>query len=73
MATKARHQTSDEGIWLVSFMHHDLGYFDLQQKTLQPRQSVRHEVVTHVLGTFLMYVPLPKPGRNRIAFGVGLG
>jgi len=26
----------DEGIWLVSFMHYDLGYFDLQQKTLQP-------------------------------------
>jgi hypothetical protein len=24
----------DEGIWLVSFMHYDLGYFD--QKTLQP-------------------------------------
>src|SRR5436305_14982631 len=26
----------DEGIWLVSFMHYDLGYFDLDQKTLQP-------------------------------------
>ena len=26
----------DEGIWLVSFMHYDLGYFDLEQKTLQP-------------------------------------
>jgi hypothetical protein len=25
----------DEGIWLVSFMHHDLGYIDLEQKTLQ--------------------------------------
>ena len=25
----------DEGIWLVSFMHYDLGYFDLEQKTLQ--------------------------------------
>jgi hypothetical protein len=23
----------DEGIWLVSFMHYDLGYFDLEQKT----------------------------------------
>jgi len=22
--------------WLVSFMHYDLGYFDLEQKTLQP-------------------------------------
>ena len=25
----------DEGIWLVSFGHYDLGYFDLEQKTLQ--------------------------------------
>jgi hypothetical protein len=42
----------DEGIWLVSFMHYDLGYIDLEQKTLQPpRQPVRPEVVTHVLGT----------------------
>ena len=24
-----------DGIWLVSFMHHDLGYIDLRQKTLQ--------------------------------------
>lgn len=27
---------ADEGIWLVSFMHYDLGYIDLEQKTLQP-------------------------------------
>jgi hypothetical protein len=26
----------DDGIWLVSFMHYDLCYFDLEQKTLQP-------------------------------------
>jgi hypothetical protein len=26
----------DEGIWLVSFMHYDLGYIDLEQETLQP-------------------------------------
>ena len=25
----------DDGIWLISFMHHDLGYIDLEQKTLQ--------------------------------------
>jgi len=37
----------DDGIWLVSFMHYDLGYFDLEQKTLQPlNNTVRHEVVT---------------------------
>jgi hypothetical protein len=26
----------DDGIWLVTFMAHDLGYIDLEQKTLQP-------------------------------------
>ena len=26
----------DDAIWLVSFMHYDLGYIDLEQKTLQP-------------------------------------
>ena len=26
----------DDGIWLTGFMHYDLGYFDLEQKTLQP-------------------------------------
>ncbi|MGA7328654.1 MAG: integrase core domain-containing protein [Rhodomicrobium sp.] len=25
----------DKGIWLVSFMHYDLGYMDLEQRTLQ--------------------------------------
>jgi transposase InsO family protein len=26
----------DDGIWIVSFMSYDLGYIDLEQKTLQP-------------------------------------
>ena len=26
----------DDGIWLVTFMQYDLGYFDLEQRTLQP-------------------------------------
>ncbi len=26
----------DEGIWLISFMKYDLGYIDLEEKTLQP-------------------------------------
>ncbi len=26
----------DGGIWLVSFMDYDLGYIDLEEKTLQP-------------------------------------
>src|SRR3981189_1439370 len=42
----------DEGIWLASFMHYDLGYFDLEQKTLQPLDNpFGTTFVTHVLGT----------------------
>jgi len=26
----------EEGIWLVSFMNYDLGYVDLEERTLQP-------------------------------------
>jgi hypothetical protein len=26
----------DDGIWLVSFMDYDLGFIDLEEKTLQP-------------------------------------
>jgi hypothetical protein len=26
----------DEGSWLISFMSYDLGFIDLEQKTLQP-------------------------------------
>ena len=25
----------DDGIWMVSFTHYDLGFIDLEQKTLQ--------------------------------------
>jgi hypothetical protein len=39
----------DDGIWLVSFMDYDLGYIDLEEKTLQ--QSLRAKSVTYVLGT----------------------
>ena len=43
----------DDGIWLVSFMHYDLGYYRSGAENLAtPRQPVRPEVVTHVLGTF---------------------
>jgi hypothetical protein len=39
----------DDGIWLVSFMHYDLGYFDLEQKTLQPLDNpFGPNPVTHV-------------------------
>ena len=29
----------DDGIWLVSFMDYDLGYIDLEKKSLQPLQN----------------------------------
>ena len=29
----------DDGIWLVSFLHYNLGYIDPEQKTLQPRDN----------------------------------
>ena len=46
----------DDGIWLASFMHYDLGYFDLEQKNpATPQQPVRPEVVTPCL----RYVLLP--------------
>jgi hypothetical protein len=43
----------DDGIWLVSFMHYDLGYFDLEQKTLQPLDNPfgPKKPVTDVSGT----------------------
>ena len=51
----------DDGIWLVSFMSYDLGYIDLEQRTLQtidnpfgtrlsPMSQVR--TVTHVSGPY---------------------
>ena len=42
----------DDGIWLVSFIRYDLGYIDPgTENPADHRQPVRHEVVTHVLGT----------------------
>jgi hypothetical protein len=29
----------ESGIWLVSFMDYDLGYIDLEEKTLQPLKN----------------------------------
>ena len=34
-AATGRPKRSHAGIWLVSFMHYDLGYIDLEQRTLQ--------------------------------------
>ena len=42
----------DDGIWLVSFSHYDLWILRSGAENLAaPRQPVRPEVVTHVLGT----------------------
>ncbi len=38
----------DEAIWLVSFMHYDLGYIDLEQKTLQPIDNPFGTRLSHI-------------------------
>ena len=65
----------DEGGWLVTSMHLDLGYIDLEQRTLQtvdnpfdPRLSPTTQVrsVTHVSGTsrhLLSGMDLARHGR----------
>jgi hypothetical protein len=51
----------DDGIWLASFMHYDLGYFDLEQKTLQPLDNPS----ARGCHPCLRYVVLPiGPGRT---------
>jgi hypothetical protein len=40
----------EDGIWLISFMEYDLGYLDLEEKTLQP-STLRAKSATYVLGT----------------------
>jgi hypothetical protein len=42
----------EEGIWLVSFMEYDLGYIDLEEKTLRPLDNpFWPKSVTYVSGT----------------------
>ncbi len=57
----------DEGIWLVSFMHYDLGYIDLKQKNLaNHRQPGRPQGCR----LCLRYKVLPmSPGRTQIRSG----
>ena len=45
----------DDGIWIVSFIHYDLGFIDLEQKTLQPLDNP----FGTGLSPCLRYVPLP--------------
>jgi hypothetical protein len=42
----------DDGVWLVTFMDYDLGYIDLEQRTLQPLDNpFGPRVITHVSDT----------------------
>jgi hypothetical protein len=35
IGTEAGFRHPNDGIWLLNFMHYDLGYIDLEQRTLQ--------------------------------------
>jgi transposase InsO family protein len=51
----------DDGIWIVSFMRYDLGFIDLEQKTLQPLDNPSGRSCHPCL----RYAPLPMcPGRT---------
>ena len=39
-----------EKIWLVSFMHYDLGFFDYEAGRVECAKPVRCQTVTHVIG-----------------------
>jgi hypothetical protein len=54
----------DDGTWLVALMHDDLGHTDPEQRPADHRQSVRHEIVTHVLATF--FHPCLRVGQHFI-------
>ena len=57
-----------KSIWLVTFMHYDLGYIDLEQKTLQTIDlPVGTRVSPFVLGTFCH--PCVRVGQGK--FGCG--
>ena len=49
----------DEGIWIVSFMHYDLGYIDWSRRPCNPSTTRSAEVVTYVLGTTVTHVSGP--------------
>jgi hypothetical protein len=57
----------DEGIWLVSFMHYDLGYIDLEQKTLQPLDNpFGSRLSPNVLGTIRHLCLRAGPRGNQV-------
>ena len=57
-------EVSDK-IWLVSFMHYDLGFFDHESRSLRKRgKPIRPESVTHVSGINVTYVTGIDPSSN---------
>ena len=54
----------DDGIWLASFMTYDLGYFDLEQKTLQPLDNPFGPRLSPM--SYIRYVPLPIVQRQHL-------
>jgi hypothetical protein len=60
----------DHGIWLLSFMDYDLGYIDLEEKTLQPLDNpFWAKSVTYVLGT----IRYPCVRAGHVSYGAGGG
>jgi hypothetical protein len=60
----------DEGIWLASFMHYDLILRPGAENFATPRQPVRPEVVTHVLGTICY--PCLRAGHSKTGAARGI-
>ena len=54
----------DDGIWLVSFMHYDLGYFDLKQRPLQPLDNPFGTTLSPMLGYDLLPMSSGWTSRN---------
>jgi hypothetical protein len=47
---------STTGIWLVSFMDYDLGYVELEERTLQPLETLRAKSFAYFLGQSVTHV-----------------
>ena len=47
---------TDEGIWLVTFIDYDLGYIDLEQRTLQTLDNPFGPRLSLCIGTFCCHV-----------------
>ncbi|GLS38164.1 hypothetical protein GCM10010869_37580 [Mesorhizobium tianshanense] len=64
----------DDGIWLVSFMHYDLGYIDLEQRTLQaidnPFGTRLSPIGLHPFGETVISNSSPCCGLRLVSFAV---